>query len=90
MKKLGLDSKVGIYSRDDNFSSNYGILNLHPSRRTHWVCSIKDCYFNLYGCIAPKQLPKYFKKSMEIVFSLNIRFKRTIVIVQVIVFIYFT
>ena len=45
LKKIGLDSKVGIYSRDDNFSTNYGILNLHPSNGTHWVCYIEDCFF---------------------------------------------
>ena len=60
LKKLGLDSKLGIYLRDDNFSSKYGILNLHTSRGTQWVCYIKDCYFDSYGCPAPKQLPKYF------------------------------
>ena len=42
MKKIGLDSRVGIYLRDGNFSPNYGILNLHPTRGTHWVCYIKD------------------------------------------------
>ena len=53
LKKIGLDSKVGIYLRDDNFSLNYGILNLHPSKGTHWVCYIKDCYFDSYGCSPP-------------------------------------
>ena len=27
LKTTGLDSKVGFYLRDGNFSSNYGILN---------------------------------------------------------------
>ena len=31
LKKIGLDSKVGIYMRDGYFSTNYGIVNLHPS-----------------------------------------------------------
>ena len=35
LKKIGLDSKVGIHLRDDNFASIYGILNLHPSKGTH-------------------------------------------------------
>ena len=43
LKKMGLDSKVGIYLRDGIFSTNYGIVNLHPSKGTHWVLYIKDC-----------------------------------------------
>ena len=53
LKKIGLDSKVGVYLRGDNFSLNYGILNLHPSNGTHWVCYIKDCYSDSYGCSPP-------------------------------------
>ena len=35
LKNIGLDSKVGIYLRDGDFSTKYGIVNLHPSRGTH-------------------------------------------------------
>ena len=35
LKKVGLDSKVGIFLRDGDFSTNYGIVNLHPSRASH-------------------------------------------------------
>ena len=38
LKKIGLDSKVGIYLRDGSFSSDIGVVNLHPSKGTHWVC----------------------------------------------------
>ena len=55
LKKIGLDSKLGVYLRDDNFSSNFGILNFHPSKRTHWVFYIEDCYFDLYGCPPDKK-----------------------------------
>ena len=55
LKKIGLDSKVGIFLRDGSFSTNYGIVNLHPSRGSHWVCYIKDCYFDSYGCPPPKK-----------------------------------
>ena len=61
LKKMGLDSKVGFYLRDGDFSTNYGVVNLHPSRGTHWVCYIKDCYFDSYGFSSPKKLPKYLK-----------------------------
>ena len=37
LKKIGLDSKVGIYLRDGNFLTSYGTVNLYPSRGTHWV-----------------------------------------------------
>ena len=33
----GLDI-VGIYLRDRLFSSGIGVVNLHPSKGTHWVC----------------------------------------------------
>ena len=61
LKKIGLDSKVEIYLRDGPFSSDIGIVNLHPSKGTHWVCYIKDCYFDSYGCPPPKKLLNYLK-----------------------------
>ena len=35
-KKMGLDSKLGIFLRDEPFSSDIGIVNLHASKGTHW------------------------------------------------------
>ena len=61
LKKIGLDSKVGIYLRDGNFSSSYVLLNLHPSKVTHWVCYIDDCCFDSYGCPALKKVLYYIK-----------------------------
>ena len=29
---------VGTYLRDGSFKSDIGIVNLHPSKGTHWVC----------------------------------------------------
>ena len=58
-KKIRLDSKVGICLRDGKFSLNYGILNLHPSKGTHWVGYIKGCYCDSYGCPPPKKTPEY-------------------------------
>ena len=55
LKKLGLDSQVGIYLGDGDFSTNYGIVSLHHSRGTHWVCYIKDCSFDSYGFSPPKK-----------------------------------
>ena len=61
LKRIGLDSKVGIYLRDENFSTKYGILNLHPSNGTHWAGYIRDCYFDSYGCPPPKKFLIYMK-----------------------------
>ena len=42
LKKIGLNSKVGIYLRDGDFSTIYGLVNLYPTRGSHRVCYIKD------------------------------------------------
>ena len=34
LKKIGLDSKVGIYLRNGDPSTHYGIVNLHPKGGT--------------------------------------------------------
>ena len=52
-------NNVGIYLRDGSFSSDIGIVNLHPSRGTHWVCYINENYFDSYGCTPPKKLSKF-------------------------------
>ena len=59
LKKIGQDSKVGIYLRDGPFSGDIGIVNLHPSKRTHWVLYINENYFDSYGCVCPKKLSKF-------------------------------
>ena len=41
--------------------TSYGIVNLHPSRGTHWVLYIKDCYFDSCGCPPTKELLNYLK-----------------------------
>ena len=53
MKKIGLDSKAGNYLGDGPFSSDIGIVNLHPSRGTHWVCYKNESYFDSYDCVCP-------------------------------------
>ena len=60
-KKVRLHSKMRIFLRDGNVSTNYGTLNLQPSKGDHWVCFIRDCCFYAYGCALPKKLPKYIK-----------------------------
>ena len=53
---------VGIYLRDGPFQSGIGIVNLHPSKGTHWVGYINENYFDSYGCVCPKKLSKFFIK----------------------------
>ena len=62
LKKIGLDSKMGIYLRDGPFSSEIGIVNLHPSKGTHWVCYMNENYFDSFGCAPPKKLSKFIIK----------------------------
>ena len=62
LKKIGLDSKVGIYLRDGSFSSDFGIVNLHPSEGTHWVCYLKEKFFDSYGVVCPKKFSKFILK----------------------------
>ena len=53
---------VGIYLRDGPFESDIGIVNLHPSKGTHWVTYINENYFDSYGCVSPKKLSKFIIK----------------------------
>ena len=53
---------VGIYLRDGPFKSDIGIVNLHPSKGSHWVCYINENYFDSYGVVCPKKLSKFFIK----------------------------
>ena len=53
---------VGIYLRDGPFEYDIGIVNLHQSKGTHWVCYINEKYFDSYGCSPPKKLSKFIIK----------------------------
>ena len=61
LSSIGLDN-VNIYLRDGPFSSDIGIVNLHPSKGTHWVCYINQNYFDSYVCSPPKKLSKFIIK----------------------------
>ena len=52
----------GIYLRDGLFKSEIGIVNLHPSKSTHWVCYINEKYFDSYGVVCPKKLSEFIIK----------------------------
>ena len=53
---------VGVFSRDGPFESHIGIVNLHPSKGTHWVLYVNENYFDSYGCAPPKKLSKIIIK----------------------------
>ncbi len=61
LNSIGLNN-VNIYLRDGPFLSDIGILNLHPSKGTHWVCYINENYFDSYGVVCPKKLSKFIIK----------------------------
>ena len=58
LDSIGLKND-GIYLRDGPFKSDIGIVNLHPSKGSHWVCYINENYFDSYGCVPPKKLTKF-------------------------------
>ena len=53
---------VGICIRDGPFKSDIGIVSLHPSKCSHWVCYTYENYFDSYGCVSPKKLSKFIIK----------------------------
>ena len=61
LDSIGLNN-IGIYLRDGPFSSDIGIVNLHPSRGTHWVSYINENYFDSYGVVCPKKLSQFIIK----------------------------
>ena len=61
LSTLGL-SDVGIYLRDGPFSSDMAIVDLHPSKGTHWVCYINQKKFDRYGCAPPQKLSEFIVK----------------------------
>ena len=62
LKNIRLNTKVGVYLRDGPFSTDIGIVNLHPSKGTHWVCYINENYFDSYGVSTPKKLSEFIIK----------------------------
>ena len=53
---------VRVFLREELFESDIGVVNLHPSEGTHWVCYINENYFDSYGVVCPKKLSKFIIK----------------------------
>ena len=87
-------NNVGIYLGDGAFSSEIGTVNLHPSRGTRWVCFINEIYLDSYGCVCPKKLSNFIIKQnghcLYSEYKIQGLTNKRVVIVQVIVYIYFT
>ena len=61
LNSIGINN-VGIYLRDGPFESDIGIVNLQPSKGSHWICYINENYFDSYGVVCPKILSKLIIK----------------------------
>ena len=48
--------------RDDKFTTDSGIVNLHPSVGTHWVMYTNQNYFDSYGCPPPLNIMSFIAK----------------------------
>ena len=84
LTSIGLGN-VNIYLWNGPFSSDIGIVNLHPSKGTHWVCYINEKYFDSYGCVCPKKLSKLIIKRNGYCLYSEYQIQKMIVSVQVIV-----
>ena len=49
-------SDVGTFLREGSFESDIGLVNLHPTKGTHWVAYINENYFDSYGWGTPNNL----------------------------------
>ena len=58
---IGLDN-VGIFLGDGLFSSDIGMVSLHPSKGTRRVSCIKENYIDSYVRSPPQKLRRFFIK----------------------------
>ena len=76
-----MNTSCGIYMKDDKFITTSGIVNLHPTKGTHWVMFVNEFYFDSYGCPPPLNITK----QIIMVSIQNIKSRKTTVIVRRIV-----
>ena len=50
--------------RDDNITTPSGIVNLHPTKGTHWVMFSNQKYFDSLGCPPPVNNIKQIKNGL--------------------------
>ena len=61
-----LNIPAGIYMRDDKFTTTSGIVNLHPTKGTHWVMYSDQYYFDSYGCPPPLSVLNQIKEKQKV------------------------
>ena len=78
-------SPTGIYMRDDKFTTTSGIVNLHPTKGTHWVMFVNEFFFIHMDV----HLQLIYLITLKKVSIQNIKFRKMIVIVQRIVYMFY-
>ena len=58
-------NSTGIYMRDDKFTTTSGIVNLHPTKGTHWVMFSDKFYFDSYGCPPPTNILNHINNGIH-------------------------
>ena len=81
---------IGIFLEDGSFTTDIGIVKLHPKVGTHWVVYNNQNYFHAYGCPHLKVFLIIKKVNMEIVFTLNLELKKIKAFVLLMFYIYIT
>ena len=61
LSSIGLDI-VKIYLKDGPYSSDIGVVNLHPTKRAHWIVYINENFFDICGCSPPINVSNIFIK----------------------------
>ena len=60
-----------IYMRDDKFITTSAIVNLHPTKGTHWVMFTNQNYFDSYGCPPPLNITKQINNGIFPVYQIQ-------------------
>ena len=71
-----LNIPCAIYMRDDKFTTDSGIVNLHPSVGTHWVLYTNNYYFDSYGCPPPLNIMSFIKSGIYSEYQIQERFQK--------------
>ena len=54
-----------IYIGDDAFTTNSGLVNLHPTKGPHWVMFVGQFYFDSNGCPPPLNVISQFIRGIH-------------------------
>ena len=84
LKKINIP--CGIYLRDDKFTTDSGIVNLHPTKGTHWVMFVNEFYFDSLTTV---HLQLIYLKTLKKVSIQNINIRPATVIVQRVVYMFY-